>query len=940
MSNPILQTKLYAPRPRSDLILRPRLIDKLNQGLHRNLTLISAPAGFGKTTLISEWIAACERLTAWLSLDDADNDLMRFLTYFVSALQTIIPGFGESVLTLLQSPQPPAFDSILTLLLNEIATLQDSFFLVLDDYHVLESSAIDDALTFLLEHLPSQIHLVITTREDPNLPLARYRVRGQLTELRAADLRFTPDEAAEFLNQVMGLNLPTEEIAALESRTEGWIAGLQMAALALQDGHADSASFIQSFTGSHRFVLDYLAEEVLLRQPHHIRNFLLQTAILERLCGSLCDAVCSDETASSPTGTAVAGQEDSQETLETLERNNLFVIPLDGQRQWYRYHHLFSEVLRARALKEQPMQTLASHRRASEWYEAHGLRADAIHHALAATDFARAADLVELTWPALHRQVFRSAELLMWLGAIPDELIRARPVLSVGYAWELLNGGQFEAAERRLEDAERWINPPGINESPDVPDGEMRYMDEEEFRLLPTEIASARAYLAMAHGDALSTVTYARQALDLIPVDDHIRRGPAASLLGLAYWTIGEMEAGYQALAHGMVSFQRAGNILFGISGVFGMAEMRITQGRLKEAIETYEEALQLAIKHEGRALQGIADLHLGLSELHRERGERAVAEEHLQKSLEAGEQAAQQVYQYHLALAKARAKQEQGDFDGALRALDEAEELFAHVHIPDFRPAAALKVRVWLIQDQVNEALRWVKERELRIDDDLSYLREFEHITLARVLIARYKKEQVREVMDQALVILERLLHAAEVGARMGSVIEVLILQALAHEARDDMPSALVPLERALLLAEPEGYVRIFADEGPPMARLLYEALSDGIETAYIRRLLTALPVAESEQATVRAQSASNAMPLPDAREPEVELVEPLSERELEVLQLIAEGLTNQEIATRLILSLHTVKVHARNIYGKLAVKNRTQAVAKGRALGIISPF
>ena len=418
MPTSILATKLYIPPPRSKAVPRPRLVARLNEGLHRKLTLISAPAGFGKTTLVSEWVAGCERPVAWLSLDEGDNDLARFLAYLVAALQTITADMGKGLLAGLQSPQPPPIELILTTLLNEITTIPDHFVLVLDDYHVIDAQPVDHALTFLLEHLPPQMHLVIATREDPQLPLARLRARGQLTELRAADLRFTPSEAAEFLNQVMGLNLSADDIAALETRTEGWIAGLQMAALSMQ-GRSDTASFIQAFTGSHRFVLDYLVEEVLQRQPERVRSFLLQTAILDRLSGPLCDAV--------------TGREDGRGMLDALERGNLFVVPLDDRRQWYRYHHLFADVLQARLMEEQPDQVSGLHRRASAWYEQNGLPSDAIRHALAAEDFERAADLIELAGPMVEESSL-TATWLGWVRALPDELVRIRPVLSVRYA--------------------------------------------------------------------------------------------------------------------------------------------------------------------------------------------------------------------------------------------------------------------------------------------------------------------------------------------------------------------------------------------------------------------------------------------------------------------------------------------------------------------------
>jgi LuxR family transcriptional regulator, maltose regulon positive regulatory protein len=500
MATSILATKLYIPPQRPGVVLRPRLIERLNDGLSasRKLTLISASAGFGKTTLVSEWVAGCGRPVAWLSLDEGDNDPTRFLTYLVAALQTlalskvegIAANIGAGVLRTLQSPQPPSTESILTALLNEITTVPDHFILVLDDYHVIDSKPVDHVLTFLLEHLPPGMHLVIATREDPHLPLSRLRARGQLTELRAADLRFTSAEAAEFLNQMMGLNLSAEDIAALETRTEGWIAGLQLAALSMQ-GHQDTTSFIQSFTGSHRFVLDYLMEEVLQQQPESIQAFLLRTSILERLCGPLCEAVLGPPSAS------------GQETLEYLERANLFIVPLDNERRWYRYHHLFADVLRMHLLAEQPDQGFTLHRRASEWYEQNGSTDNAIRHALAARDFERAATLIELAEPEMRRsrQGATSAEL-GWLKAIPDELVRLRPVLSVAYAYALFGAGEPEGVEPRLRDAERWLDTPAdMRARPESPAAGMVIVDEEEFRRLPGMIALLRAAQALARGD-------------------------------------------------------------------------------------------------------------------------------------------------------------------------------------------------------------------------------------------------------------------------------------------------------------------------------------------------------------------------------------------------------------------------------------------------------
>ncbi len=554
----LLTTKFYVPPIRPELVPRPRLIERLNAGLHRKLTLISAAAGFGKTTLVSEWLAGCERPVAWLSLDEEDKDPLRFLAYLIAALQTIAPNLGKGVLSMLQSAPPPPIEAMLTALLNEISTIPNNFVLVLDDYHVIDSRPVDQTLAFLVEHQPPQMHLVIATREDPPLPLARLRARDQLTELRAADLRFTPAEAAEFLNRMMGLDLRDADIAALEARTEGWIAGLQLAALSMQ-GRSDAAGFIQAFTGSHRFVLDYLAGEVLERQPERLRNFLLQTAILERLNGSLCEAVTAEE--------------GGRGMLESLERGNLFVVPLDDQRQWYRYHHLFADVLQAHLMEAQPEQVPSLHQRASAWYEQNGFPPDAIRHALTAEDFERAAGLIELAWAAMD-QSYQSSTWLGWVKALPEALIRARPVLSAGYAWALLDGGELEASETWLQEAERWL---------DTPADQMVVADKEQFRSLPASIATARAYRSLALGDVPGTVKYAQQALELTPEDDQTRYIQATSLLGLAQYSNGDLEAAEHSLADFQTNLRKTGEIqtLTGIT--FLLADIRVALGRLQE---------------------------------------------------------------------------------------------------------------------------------------------------------------------------------------------------------------------------------------------------------------------------------------------------------------------------------------------------------------------
>lgn len=903
MTRPLLTTKLYKPAPRPKTVLRPRLTERLNEGLYRKLTLISAPAGFGKTTLVSEWLVADDRPVAWLSLDESDHDPARFLTYLVTALQTVMLDIGEGALAALQSPQAPT-EAVLTLLLNEVASASGSVILVLDDYHLVDAKPVDDALRFLLEHQPPNLHLVITTREDPQLPLPRLRARDQLTELRAADLRFTLEEAADFLNGVMGLSLTAEALAALESRTEGWIVGLQMAALSMR-GREDTARFVEAFAGSHAFVLDYLAEEVLQQQPKNVQTFLLQTSMLSRLSGPLCDAV--------------TGQGNSSEVLETLRRANLFIIPLDDKREWYRYHHLFADVLQARLLKTHAPQVPRLHLRASEWYERQGLMSGAIRHALAAEAFERAARLIELTWRKMDVS-FQSGTWFAWAKALPDDLIQSRPVLSVGYAWAHLNAGEFEAMEARLHDAERWLDETDARPAPLEP----IVHDEHEFQVLPVTIASARAYKAQALGDLPATVEHASKARDLLPEADLLGRAIPNSLLGLAYWASGKLEQAYDSLATGLAGFESSGDLLAAISGAFGLADIRIAQGRLREAATVYERALGLALRDEP-PLRGTATLYLGLSELYRERGNEEAAEQYLSKSEAQAKLDVQKVYDYRWCLAKAHVKEAQGDFEGALELLDEAAQHQTQLHVPFIRPAEAQKARVWLKHGELGKAQAWVHEQGLSVNDDLSYRHEFEHMTLVRVLIARYEVDQVDSLINDAKSLLQRLSEAADEGGRAGSVIELLILQSLVYQAQGDNPAALDPLKRALTLARPEGYVQTFVDEGPPMMHLLSEVKTCETLSGYVVSLLATFgPKTQAGEARVPG--------LPDSS-----LLEPLSERELEVLRLVAQGLSNREIGKRLYRALDTIKGHNRRIYGKLQVKNRTEAVAKARELGLL---
>jgi LuxR family maltose regulon positive regulatory protein len=938
MSTPILATKLYIPLPRPKVVLRPRLLEQLNEGQHRKMTLITAPAGYGKTTLLSEWIPQSEHCVTWVSLDDGDNDPVQFWAYFIAALQMLDAEIGRNALALMRTPVLPPIEAILAILLSEIAAFPNYFALVLDDYHLIDSKPIDNALTFLLEHLPRQMHLVIATREDPNLPLARLRARDQLTELRVADLRFTPSEAADFLNQTMGLNLSAEDIAALENRTEGWIAGLQLAAISMR-GQQDATRFIQSFTGTHRFVLDYLVEEVLQQQSERVKNFLLGTSILDRMCGSLCEAVLLESSAS------------GQETLEHLERANLFIMSLDNERRWYRYHHLFGSLLRQRQGQSLTPEEIARyHIRASEWHEKNGDEAEAFHHAVAARDFNRAARVAETAWESMN-QSFQSAAWLGWVKQLPEELIRSRPVLCTQIAWGFMDASEVDASESRLRDAERCL---------EGPSDKMVVVNEAQFRALPARIAFARAYNAQTQRDFLSTVKYAELAFKLTPEENHFLRAQTAAILGGTYWANGDLDKACRSMSDWIASSQRVGNFFFAVAGASGKADILTAQGLLREALRTYQQALQLASAHEKEAQRIIAHHHLGLAMLYHEMGDDEAAAPHLQKSLELGKQSALKDWHYRLSRAQARLKESEGDLTVALDLLDEAERLYVRSLTPYTRPIDAVKARIYLKQGRLSKAEEWARERGLSIEDELSYLHEFEHITLTRVLLAEYQRNRDECSITNALALLERLLKAAEDQKRMGSLLEILVMQALAYQTQGETPQAFAALERALNLAEPEGYVRIFVDEGESMRLLVMDfrlwlekkSHDQGRQQliGYMERLLagfarltamphsnTLVPILGSSVRPAHREAAGARQASAGVSHPESALIEPLSERELEVLRLLGTELNGPEIARQLMVSLSTLRTHTQNIYSKLGVNNRRAAVRRAEELDLL---
>lgn len=899
MSMSILNTKLYIPATRPDVVTRQRLLEALTTGVHRKLTLVSAPAGFGKTTLLSHWLDKHAYTAAWVSLDEGDNEPLRFLSYLIAALQSIQSSVGQTIIEQAQNAQHFRIEPFLTTLLNDITTMPHDFVVVLDDYHLITNAQIDNALSFLLNHLPPQMHLVIVTREDPQLPLARWRAQGQLNELRIADLRFNAEEAAAFLNQAMGLALAENDILALEKRTEGWIAGLQLAALSIQ-GRTNSSSFITAFTGSNRFVLDYLVEEVLQRQPDAVRTFLLKTSILEQLSISLCNAVTQ--------------RDNSNATLDTLERDNLFIIPLDDQRHWYRYHHLFADALRANLMQLYSTDEIEQlHLRASQWYTTHELPSAAIRHALAANAFHDAADLIELVWPEMDEN-YRSATWGKWVQALPEDIIAERPLLSLGYAWALLNQGQLGAAEERLHAAEKWLNTPNNNDTP------MVVLDEERFRRLPAAIAGARAYRALTLGDTATAIRYAQRAIKLSTDVGQTSHRQGTSLLGIAHWARGELAIADELVESFMLNMVKIRNLNDAMI-IFILAEIRMTRGQLRSIFKAYDLMLDALSTHGEPLPIGAADLYRGLAELYLERNDLEAAAEYLQQAERNTEQITLPNWQHRLHVTQARVKRAMGELDDALTLLDRAAQLYSPSPLPDTRPIAAQKARIWIRQAKLDNAATWAFEHGLTIEDELHYLHEFEYITLARLLIAQQHTHH--DALQHALYLLKRLEQAAAAGTRIGNLIEILCLQALAHAASGDTSTALIPLQRALTLAEPEGYIRVFTDEGQPMAALLRIALEEDITPDYVAHLQRELGTASPHP--------SAAFPTPH------QLEDPLSDREMDVLKLLNTDLSGPEIARELVVSVNTVRTHTKNIYSKLYVNSRRAAVRRAKELGLL---
>ncbi|MDX1416399.1 MAG: LuxR C-terminal-related transcriptional regulator [Candidatus Promineifilaceae bacterium] len=876
----LLTTKLNIPPTRPQLVFRSRLIARLNEGLNRKLTLISAPAGYGKTTLVVEWLRQRDQPFAWLTLDGGDNDLVRFLDYLVASWQKVYPNIGQTAQAILEAPQAAATEQVFTCLINEIA--EKPLFFVLDDYHVIEESTIHEALTYLLDHMPLQLHLVITTRADPPLPIPRLRGRGQLCELHAEDLRFALDEVEDFLTKVMGLVLYRKQIIALERHTEGWITGLQMAALSMQ-GRENVSEFIQAFTGSHRYILDYLTEEVLNQQKKEIEAFLLHTSILDRLTGPLCDMVTQ--------------QANSHSILVALESANLFLVPLDEERRWYRYHHLFADTLQSRLRASDPDLFKKLHQRAAAWFEKQGLFEYAIRHAAVGGWLETAADLVESNAISMlgRGELFALMTLIELLEALMDE----RPWLSIYKSWGLALSGQLDQAERWRQRAEAVIGAKKVKPS----------------RHMLGHIAAIEFYCASYRGKMDTAVAYAQKALELLPENKGLVRGIVTTAMGYSLRFVGEYAQAEAALEVARRAAREAGNRYLELRSLSTLSALAFDQCRLHRSRDLAREALQQATLPSGQMLPSAGWALVGLGLIHYEWNDLEVADEHTRKAMALGPKWGDPFDLVHMFLLMADIRIALGDIAGAQQSFERGEAVIRSYAVSpglvDWVQAA--RARYWLKQGDLEAAVRWALYSGISANDEISLFRTNQYRTRARVYLAT-------EQYEEALELLMGLQEQVEAAGRTRSLLQTLVLRSLAHQTLNDTPQALNALKRALKLSQTGGFIRIFVDEGRPLARLLRIALRENINPDYIGQLLACF----SEPTTTKVTG-------------EYALVELLSERELEVLRLIAAGLSNQEIAQELVIAVSTVKSHINHIYGKLEVKSRTQAVALGQALGLL---
>ena len=915
----LIATKLRVPRARRGLVPRPRLVDWLTEALAGELTVVCAPAGFGKTALLADWARRSAQPAAWLSLDAGDNDPVRFWRHVAAALGGVREGIGQRLGPLLGPPSPRSFEAVVTTLVNELSAAPGELVLVLDDYHLIDSQAVHQSVMFLLGHLPAGLRLAVASRADPPLLLARLRARGQLAEVRAADLRFTLEEATALLREAAGPDLPADAVAALAARTEGWAAGLQLAALSLR-GHEDAASFVAAFSGSNRYVLDYLAEEVLDRQPEQVRTFLLETSVLDRLCGELCDAV--------------TGRTGGQRLLETIEQANLFLIPLDDVRGWWRYHQLFADLLRVRLAQEQPERLPALHRAAAAWGERHGLVDDPIGHALAAGDGAWAARMVE-------RHIGRmpaggeTATVTRWLAALPAERVQDRPRLCVAQAYQAVMTGRADALERWLDAADRALSASSAGEpaQKEAGPGREAWTAGPPGEDVPGMVAVLRADLARLRGESGRTIQLARQALTRVPAVDRFTRFFAEWNLARADWLQGDLAEAERALANlaGTVRATREYRLTMVIC--WDLCQVQCARGRLGAALATCQQALTIGAEAGNPALPVLGIAQLGVAAVLYERDELTAAMQYATEGMNGVRQLAGTRLEAEGLVVLARVRQALGDQAGALAAAAKAEQAGPSPDVVDlFNPAPAARARLLLAQGQLAQAAAWAAARGLDAGDPPSYPREREHLLLARLLIAQNQPER-------ALPLLWRLDDAAAAQKRTGSLTEIGTVTALTRAACGQDAGAVAALAGALTLAWPEGSVRVFADEGAPLATVLdqliaghrsgHTDLAPGVPLTYLRRARAAF--------WPRDASAVPPQQVPAAQVTAPALTEPLTDRELQVLVLLAAGTSNQQIASELVVALETVKKHVSHILGKLGAANRTQAVARARGLGLL---
>ena len=901
----LLATKLYMPAPRPGQVPRSRLTARLDEGLAQGLVLVCAPAGYGKTVLLADWAQRSGQPAGWLSLDAGDNDPARFWRHAVAALDRARPGLGDQLAPLLGPPAPSSFQGLVTALINELAAQpgDGEALLVLDDYHVIGSPQVHQSLGFLLEHQPAGMGVVLASRSDPPLALPRLRARGQLTEIREAELRFTSAEAGELFQQAAPA-LPDASVAALAARTEGWAAGLQLAALSLR-GHDDAAAFVAAFTGSHRYVLDYLAEEVLDRQDTQLRTFLRETSVLERLSGPLCDAV--------------TGREGSQALLEQAERAGLFLIPLDEVRGWWRYHHLFADLLRARLQEKQPGRVAELHRNAAAWYSQHELADDAIGHAAAAGETAWAARIIEQHFDMVYNIRGEAATIHRWLSVLPDEVLRSRPRLLLAQAIMAATSGHLHIVEPLLDAVE--CAPPGWSDEPFEPTVGVA----ASFLInVPALTTLLRGYLAQFRGDAEATAAFAAQALAESKPGERLLSATAHGFLAVAEWLRGRLAAAERAFMSSVTGWREAGHLTTTAWRWYELVLVRRAQGRLDVAVLTCQQALDSLVTS-GRPLPAAGPGYVGLADIAYQRDELDVALRHATEGIALCRQFVHTTPLANGLATLAMIRQATGDPAGALAAITEAGQA-SPGPAGMLNPVPATRARVLLAQGDVAAAARFAQENGLGPDDEPDYARESGHLVLARVLLAQDRP-------GRALALLDRLYETASGQDRAGSVIEIGALRALARAATGDEAGAVPVLAEALLLACPQGYVRVFADEGPPMAALLGQLIAAqraghaaaGVPLGYLARLQRAFGAGAPSPDRCRDTAA-----VPG-------LVDPLTSRELEVLGMMAAGRSNQAIARELVVTLDTVKKHVGHVLGKLGAGNRTEAVARARELSLI---